>query len=296
MPDSARHPLRGVMLMLAALFFFAILDATSKYLAQSFALPLLIWARYTLHCLLMLIFLGPSLRLRLLRTRRPLLQIARAVLLVAMSLLVLAAIRIMPLAETTAILLLTPLLVAPLAARFLGERIGTRRWLAMGIGVCGALLVARPGGGASPAGVLYALAAAFCSAIYMVQTRQLSTSENSLTMLFYTAITGSALMSLSLPWVWAEPMPSLGQALAIASLGVCGATGHYLMTRAFHHATATTLSPLSNLQLLWATLLGWLVFAQLPDAWSIVGMLVIVASGLLIAMDERTARPATAPE
>lgn len=294
MPESARHPLRGVVLMLSALFVFAILDTTAKHLAQTFSLPLLIWARYTLHCLLMLVFLAPSMRLRLVRTQRPMLQVVRALLLLAMSLVVLAAFRIMPLAETTAIMLATPLLVAPLAAHFLGERVGLRRWLAILVGFGGALLVARPGGTLPLAGVVLALAAALCSAVYMVQTRLLSATENSFTMLFYTALVGSVVMSLSLPWVWSGPMPDAGEFLLIASLGVLGATGHFLFTRAFHHAPASVLSPLTYVQLLWAALLGRLVFDQFPDAWSILGMLVIVGSGLLIALGDKRGEPAAA--
>ena len=280
--------------MLFALFFFAALDATAKHLAQTFALPLLVWARYTFHCLLMVVFLAPSMRLKLVTTQRPKIQVVRALMLVAVSLLSLAAFRIMPLAETTAILLVTPLIVALLAARFLGEKVGLRRWLTILVGFGGALLIARPGGALTITGILFSLGAALCYAIYQVQTRQLSATENTFTMLFYTAITGTVVMSMSLPWFWAGPLPSATEALLIASLGICGGTGHFLVTRAFRHAPASTLSPLTYAQLLWATLLGWQVFGQLPDTWSILGMLVIAGSGLSIALAERRAQQARA--
>ena len=291
MPEAEGHPLQGVILMLFALFFFALLDAAAKHLAQTFALPLLVWARYTFHCLLMVVFLAPSLRLRLVVTRKPVIQVVRALLLVAVSLLSLAAFRTMPLAETTAILLVTPLMVALLAARFLGEKVGLKRWLTIVVGFAGAMLIARPGGALTLNGILLSLGAALCYALYQVLTRQLSATENTFTMLFYTALTGTVVMSLSLPWFWSGPLPSGGEALLIASLGICGGTGHFLVTRAFRHAPASTLSPLTYAQLLWATLLGWQVFGQLPDAWSILGMMIIAASGLSIALAERaTAR------
>jgi drug/metabolite transporter (DMT)-like permease len=106
-------------------------------------------------------------------------------------------------------------------------------------------------------------------------------------MVFYTALVGTAVMTLALPWYWSGPMPDRRQALLICSLGIYGGTGHFLLTRAFRLAPASTLSPFQYVQLVWATLLGWLVFGQLPDGLSMTGGLVIAASGVAIALDER---------
>ena len=287
MPEAARHPFHGVLLMLLALFFFAALDATAKHLVLTFALPLLVWARFTLHCLLMVVFLAPSMRGKLLATKRPLIQVIRALLLLGVSLFALAALRLMPLAETTAILYVTPLLVVLLSGPFLGERVSLRRWASVATGFAGALLIARPGGALSGLGILFSLAAALCYSVYQIQTRQLSSTESAVTMLFYTALTGTAAMSLALPWFWSGPMPSPQQALLIASLGISGGAGHFLLTRAFRHTPASTLSPLMYVQLIWATLLGWQLFGQLPDRLTILGMLAIAGSGLSIALSER---------
>ena len=222
MPEAARHPFHGVLLMLLALFFFAALDATAKHLVVTFAVPLLVWARFTLHCLLMVVFLAPSMRGKLLATKRPLIQVIRALLLLGVSLFALAALRLMPLAETTAILYVTPLLVVLLSGPFLGERVSLRRWASVATGFAGALLIARPGGALSGLGILFSLAAALCYSVYQIQTRQLSSTESAVTMLFYTALTGTAAMSLALPWFWSGPMPSPQQALLIASLGISG--------------------------------------------------------------------------
>lgn len=287
MPEAAKHPFHGVILMLFALLFFAALDATAKHLVQTFALPLLVWARFTLHCLLMVVFLAPSMRRKLLATERPLMQVIRALLLLGVSLFALAALRLMPLAETTAILYVTPLLVVLLSGRFLGEKVSLLRWILVATGFAGALLIARPGGALSGPGILFALAAALCYSVYQIQTRQLSSTENTVTMLFYTALTGTVVMSLALPWFWRGPMPSPLEALLIASLGISGGVGHFLLTRAFRHTPASTLSPLMYAQLIWATLLGWQLFGQLPDRLSILGMLAIAGSGLSIALSER---------
>lgn len=287
MPEPAKHPFHGVLLMLLALFFFAALDATAKHLVLTFALPLLVWARFTLHCLLMVVFLAPSMRLKLLATKRPLIQVVRALLLLGVSLFALAALRLMPLAETTAILYVTPLLVVLFSGPFLGEKVSLLRWVSVATGFAGALLIARPGGALSGPGILFSLAAALCYSVYQIQTRQLSSTESTVTMLFYTALTGTVAMSLALPWFWSGPMPSPLEALLIASLGVFGGAGHFLLTRAFRHTPASTLSPLMYVQLIWATLLGWQLFDQLPDRLSILGMLAIAGSGLSIALSER---------
>lgn len=290
MPEQ--KPLAGIVLMLAAVLCFAALDATSKALSQTFSVPLLVWARYGFHLLLMLVFLGPSMRLGLIRTRRPVLQTVRALLLVGVTGFAMAAFRLMPLAETTAILFVTPLAVAVLAGRFLHERVVAARWAAVAAGFAGMLLIARPGGELPPAGVMFTLAAAACYTGYQIQTRMLAPGENTWTMLFYTALTGTVAMSLALPLFWSGPLPSLKEALMIASLGIYGGTGHFMLIRAFRHASASTLSPLLYVQLVWATLFGWLLFGHVPDALSVAGMVVIVASSLAMAAWERRSAPA----
>lgn len=290
MPEQ--KPLAGIVLMLAAVLCFAALDATSKTLSQTFSVPLLVWARYSFHLLLMVVFLGPSMRLRLIKTRRPVLQTVRALLLVGVTGFAMAAFRLMPLAETTAILFVTPLAVAVLAGRFLGERVGAARWAAVAAGFTGMLLIARPGGDLPPVGVMLTLAAAACYAGYQIQTRILAPGENTWTMLFYTALTGTVGMSLALPLFWSGPLPSLREALMIASLGIYGGTGHFMLIRAFRHASASTLSPFLYVQLVWATLFGWLFFGHVPDALSTAGMIVIVGSSLAMAAWERRSAPA----
>lgn len=281
------HPLRGIALMLAALALFALLDATAKHLSQTFAVPLLVWARYTVHCLLMVVFLVPAMRGRLLRTRRAGSQILRALMLLATTSLGIAALRLMPLAETTALGFLSPLIVVLLAGPWLGERIGAVRWVAVLAGFVGVLLIARPGGALAGAGVAFALGAAICYGIYQILTRQLSASESPLTMLFYTALVGSVVMTAALPWFWGGPVPTPLQALAITTLGIYGGAGHFLLIHAFRHAPVSTLSPFLYVQLIWATLLGWLVFGHMPDLLALAGMAIIGGSGLSIALAER---------
>ena len=289
----AQHPLRGIALFMLALMLFASLDATSKYLAAFFAVPLLVWARYVVHFLLMLVFVAPSMRAELVRTANLKLQVVRALALLATTGSGMAAFRVMPLAEATAVVFLAPLLVTLLAGPFLGERIGAGRWVAVVVGFAGVLLIARPGGALNLAGVLWALAGAACYAAYQLLTRRLSHAEHPLTLLFYTALVGTAVMSLALPWFWFEFAPAPRQWLMIASLGVYGGVGHFILIRAFRLAPASTLTPFGYTQLIWAGLLGWMVFGHIPDAMSTAGMAVIAASGLWLALGERPPRAQT---
>ena len=285
MPES--RPFIGILLMLGAGLCFAALDATSKHLTQTFSVPMLVWARYTVHFVLMVIFLAPSMRAKLIATQRPLALTTRALMLVGTTGFAMAGISTMPLAESTAFLFVTPLIVVLLASSLLKESVSRGRWIAVVAGFAGALLIARPGGAMSLQGIILMSLAAACYSIYQVQTRQMSLTESTVTMLFYTALTGTVSMTLAAPLYWGGPIPDAWQALGIASLGIYGGTGHLLMTRAFRHAPASTLSPFIYAQLIWAMLLGWMFYDHLPDTLSIAGMAVIAGSSLSIALSER---------
>lgn len=283
----AQHPLRGILLFMLALMLFALLDATAKYLTATFAVPLLVWARYILHFVIMLVFVAPSMRARLVKTDNLVLQVVRALTLVGTTGFAMLAFRTMPLAEATAVLFLAPLLVTLLAGPFLGERIGAGRWIVVFVGFAGVLLIARPGGALNPVGIAWALAGAVCYALYQLLTRRLSQAEHPLTLLFYTALVGTVVMSLALPWFWVDTSPEPLQWLLIASLGFYGGIGHFLLIRAFRLAPASVLTPFGYTQLIWAALLGWLVYGHFPDALSATGIAVIAAAGLWLALGER---------
>lgn len=281
------HPGRGIALLLLATVFFVLLDATAKHLASRWPVPLLVWVRYSTHCALMVILLGPRLGHRLLATAQPGRQVVRALLLLATTLCIMTALGQMPLAETTAVAFAAPVMVVILARPLLGERIGPLRWVAVMIGFAGVLMIARPGSGLSPAGLVWAGTGAVFLALYQILTRQLSSKENPVTMLFYTALVGSLAMTPWLPWVWGGPKPDgLEWALALG-MGVFGGTGHFLLIRAFREAPASLLAPITYAQLPVAALFGWLVFRHAPAPGALLGMGVIAAAGLLLAWDSR---------
>jgi len=285
--DGAPLRLHAALLFLTALLLFAALDATAKHLSALFAVPLLVWARYLVHLVIMLLAVAPSMGRRLIVTERPWLMSLRGLTLVAVTLLGQLALKTLPLAETTALIFVAPLLVALLAAPLLGETVRLRTWLATIAGFVGVLLIARPGGSLFGPGVAYALGAALSYAAYQILTRKLAASEHPMRLLFYTALLGTLAMLPVLPVYWDGIWPTPTQSLLIISLGLYGGIGHFLLIRAFHETSASLLAPLIYTQLVWATLLGWLVFDHFPDLLTVVGMLVIGASGLSLAIRGR---------
>ena len=278
---------QGVILFLLGLFLFACADASFKYLSAFFPVPFLVWVRYFVHLVIMLVAVAPSLGRELIITKKPWLMVFRALMLAFSSLLLQLAFRNMPLAETTAIFFVTPLLVALLAGPLLGEKLLIRTWLAVLAGFAGALLIARPGGALTGEGVILTLSAAFCYAIYQILTRKLSTTEPVMRQLFYTALIGTLVMTPLVPGSQEINIPTLSQAMLILSLGFYAGIGHFFIIRAFHDTPASTLSPMFYVQLVWVALLGWLVFKQYPDLFSSLGMLVICASGLSLVLYRR---------
>ena len=135
-----------------------------------------------------------------------------------------------------------------------------------------------------------ALGFQFPFALYQILTRKLAASEPPVRQLFYIALVGSLVMSPFLPAFWSDTLPTPGQAALILSLGLYGGVGHFLLIRAFHESPASRLAPLLYIQIVWATLLGWLVFAQLPDLLALAGMVVIAASSLGLVLDQRRTR------
>lgn len=278
---------KGFLLALAGLFLFACMDASTKYLTAHYNVPFVVAMRYLIHCGLMLLLLAPRHAGHLVKTRRTGLVVLRAATLVVSSLCVGLALQRMPLAETTAINFLAPMLVMLAASPVLGERIGMLGWLAAGAGFIGVLLIARPGGGLDSLGVVFALGAVVANTVYQLLSRVLARTEKAVAMLFYTALVGSVVFGALLPWSWESDIPSRTELILFGVMGLSAALGHYLFTLAYRYAAASLLSPVLYLQLLWAALLGWVIFGTIPDTLASLGMLIIIVSGFLMAIKIR---------
>jgi drug/metabolite transporter (DMT)-like permease len=260
------------------------MDTTVKYLTAYYPVPVISGLRYIIHCLLMLVLLAPTHGRQLVQTNRTGWVLVRGACLAVVTLFAGFAFRLMPVAETTAILFVSPLLVVLLAGPVLRERVGRFEWAASLVGFLGLLIIARPGGALDPQGVVFALVAAAVMAAYQLLSRLLATTESTLAMLFYTALVGSVLFGLALPWFWEGPVPPLRHALLFLLVGASGGVGHFLFTAAYRNAEASALAPLLYVQLLWAGLLGWLVFGHIPDHVSAVGMALVAVCGAVVGL------------
>lgn len=299
-PASLRGSrLKGIALICVTFLMFGCLDSTAKYLNQ-FMDPLqTTWARYVSGFVLALILSNPLVRPGLLRTRRPGLQMLRSMLMLGSTVFNFLAVKYLQLDQTTSIGFATPFLVAVLSGPLLGEWVGWRRWIAISVGFCGVLLVARPGfGGIHPA-ALWSVAAVFCYGFYFIATRIVSRSDSSETTLFYSNIVGVVVMSCIAPFVWTMPESWFLFVLMIA-IGAFGTVGHYLLIIAHRMAPPSVLAPFMYSQLIWVIAIGYMVFDDIPSGWTLTGAAVVVASGLYLLHRERVrGKPvpsATGPE
>jgi drug/metabolite transporter (DMT)-like permease len=287
---ARRARLTGILLMCGAVACFACLDSMAKYLSRHMDVLEVVWARYTAAFILALILSNPFSRPGLMRTSRPVLQIVRSAVLLGSTVFNFIALQYLQLDQVLAIIFSTPFMVAALAGPTLGEWIGPRRWAAIGVGFIGVIVVARPGFGAIHPAALLSVLSAMCYAVYGIMTRLLSRTDSNETTLFYSNLLGAAAMLPVLPFVWTPPESWLIIVLMIA-VGAFGSIGHYLLIIAHRLAPASTLSPFMYTQLVWATTLGYLIFHDVPNAWTIAGAGIVVASGLYLLHRERVRGP-----
>lgn len=271
---------QGIALVLLTMLLFAIYDALSKYLAGHYPVPELLWVRYVTHATFMLAVFGPRMRLRLVATGRPVLQIVRAILLVAVTFLFMNGLRYIPLADATAINFLAPLLVTALSVPLLGEKVAPRNWAAVLCGFVGVLIIVRPGSSAMQPAALYPFLSAVCYSFYQIITRKFKGSENPLTTHFITGLVGTVMTSLAWQAGWMMPTP--GHAFLMICLGVSTGVGHYLLIEAFQRMGPAVAAPFTYTHLVWAVLFGSLAFGEIPDAGSLLGILVIAGSGIYV--------------
>lgn len=268
----------GIGLILAAILGFTLMDATAKHLTQTYPVGQVIWARFMGNLLIFAVIFHRHLP-RLMRTRQPGLQSARALMQLGSVGLFFTSLAYIGLAEATAIMDLNPVLITLGAALFLGERIGPRRVAGIVVALLGAMLIIRPGLGVFQPAALLPLAGAFTFAAGALLTRMVR-SDSVVTSVLWSAVVGTALTSLALPFVW-QPVAA-SDLWAFGLLAILGTVSQYLLVRAFSQAEAGALAPFGYTGLVWAGLWGWLFFGQLPDIWTVTGATVIVLAGLYV--------------
>lgn len=277
----------GIALILAAILGFTLMDATAKHLTQTYHPAQVVWARFVGNLAIFAVIFRDAM-FPLMRTRRPGLQFSRALMQLGSVGLFFSSLQYIGLAEATAIMDLNPVLITLGAALFLGERIGPRRLAGIGVALIGALIIIRPGLGVFQPAALLPLAGAFTYAAGALLTR-MARADSVATSVMWSAVVGSALTSLAVPFVW-QPI-AMADLWAFALLGIFGTLSQYLLVRAFATAEAGVLAPFGYTGLVWAGLWGWLLFGQLPDPFTVAGAGLIVAAGLYVwSRESRAAR------
>ena len=277
-------PVRGILLIVAAMVFFSLSDSCSKLLGETLPPVEVVWLRYGGFTVLML----PALLHRPARFRSsaPALQIGRGLGLLGSAVFFTAGLRFLAMADATAMSFVSPLFITALSIPVLGEKVGVRRWSAIVVGLVGVLIVVRPGTSAFNPASIFPLLSSVSWACGIVLTRKMSHSNDDIvTTLGYAAITGFVVMSLMLPLVWVAPS---GRAVAIGAFMACVSTAaQWLVVMGYRRANASVLAPFSYTQLVWSSLAGFLLFSMVPDLMTLAGAAVIIASGLYTAHRER---------
>ncbi|WP_298964767.1 DMT family transporter [uncultured Methylobacterium sp.] len=290
--SSAEAPILGIGLVVLSTVFLSTSDTTAKYLAGSVHGLEIAWLRYIGYLAVMLVAAGlrSARGAAPLRTSRPGLQLLRGTCIVGSAALFLTGLRFLPIAEATALGFVAPVFVTALSIVFLGEKVGLRRWIAAFVGLCGVIIIMRPGTGAFQAAALLPICSALFWAGALVATRKINGYDAPQTTMTWSAVVGFAILSCIVPFVWTAPnLEQVGIGLMI---GVISTAGHWIITIAYRHAPASTLVPFSYSQIVWAALFGFALFGTVPDVYVALGVTVIAASGLYTAHRERIGRAA----
>jgi drug/metabolite transporter (DMT)-like permease len=272
----------GILWMLASAVCFASLDTTMKELMLTYSLVQVTWARFFFATVFAGLAAGTALP-AMVKSKAPVLQLSRSLLLALITGIFNAGMRLVPLATATTINFLSPILVTALSMPLLKEHVGPRRWLGVGIGFLGALIVVQPWQSQMDAhlfGVMLLLIAALLNANYQIITRKVRLYDEPLTSLFYTGIAGAVATSLILPWYWAWPQGT--DWLWFIATGFLGGIGHLCLIQAFRNAPAALVAPFSYSSLIWAALFGWLFFSEWPAPTTWLGAALIIGGGLYI--------------
>ena len=276
-----------ILLMIGAVFCFASMDATAKYLMKEIGPAQTIWARYTVQAILVTVLILPKINVYG-RTKYPKLQFLRSVaLMMAMTLFFFAFSRL-GLAEASAIFNISPVLITLGAFLFLREQIGPRRVIGILVSLLGALIIIRPGSGVFTIYAILPLGAAIFYSTYSLATRFVGTDESPWTSLFYSAIFGAICYSIYIVFNW-NPM-SNNALLLTTIIGLFGTAGHICLIRALTLGEASLVAPFIYTNLLFTTIWGFVLFGNFPDFWTIVGAVIIVAAGIYVWVRDRAVR------
>ncbi len=282
-----QHPLKGVLFFMTAIFLISVVDTVCKVFTKDLHSIQLVWGYFVgINLTLWVFFLFKGAKFsNLRRTERPLLQIIRPAFLVCSISSLFIGLTYLPIAEATVIGFVAPLFITALSVPILKESVDIHRWGAVAIGLVGVIIIIRPGGDLWHLASVMPLLGALFFALFQIITRLLAATERTHTTLFYTGLGGLAWSSLIVPFVWVTP--SITHIFVFLSTGAMGAMAHLCMISAFDRAEASLLAPYNYTKLIWVSVLGYLIFNDVPslDMW--IGAIIIVSAGFYVLYRER---------
>ena len=286
-PDNT--PL-GILLVLLAMSIVPAMDGIAKHLGETYSVFEITWARFFFHFLILCPIVFWRYGRRAFHVPRFGLQVFRGGLLLLATICFFASLQWLPMADTLSLFFISPLIVTGLSPWLLGEQVGVRRWSAVVVGFIGALIIVRPGIGVFEWASLFGLGSGACYAAYIIITRKLSGTAPPLVTLAFTAMLGAVALSVMVPVVWIPPADLATWGLMVA-LGVIAATGHFLLIVAYERAPAPVLAPYHYSEIIMTTIIGYAVFSDFPDRWTLLGIAVVVGSGIYISLREKPKKP-----
>ncbi|MBQ0805292.1 MAG: DMT family transporter [Sulfitobacter sp.] len=280
----------GITLMVLTTFVFAVQDGLSRHLASEYNVLMVVMIRYWFFAAFVIAIAkrnAGGLRAAA-KTSQPVLQTIRGLLLAAEICVMIAAFTILGLVESHAVFTCYPLLVAALSGPILGESVGWRRWLAIGVGFIGVLIILQPGMNVFDPAAVIPLVAAAMFAVYGLLTRYVGRKDKTATSFFWTGVTGSVAMTAAGIWFWEPMIPS--DWIYMGLLCITGVTGHWLLIRCYEVAAASAVQPFAYLQLVFASIIGISIFGEDVRTNVAIGAMLIVAAGLFTFWRERQQR------
>jgi drug/metabolite transporter (DMT)-like permease len=270
--------------MIVGIFGFAVMDAIIKWLTADYPVPQIVALRSWFGLPLLLLFALHQGGLKSLRTRRPLVHIGRWSLVLILSFSFFWALSQMKLVDAIAITFAAPIFIAVFSVVLLKETVGPHRWAAIGIGFIGVLIMLRPGMGVFEWAAVVVLFSVLAYSLLMITTRAFKSAESTAALMLYPQLGMSLTGIVFAPLFWVTP--SLGDLGLFALAGIFGSVGVMCLTHAFRLAPVAVVSPFEYSALIWATLLGFLMWGELPDGYTLIGVGVVILSGLYIIYRE----------
>ncbi len=283
---QTRH---GIFYFITAIGLISLVDTICKFYTDEMHAIMLVWGYFIGITVFVAGFFGIRRKIDVLRCNRPVLQVVRPGFLVASIASLFVSLTYLPIAEATAIGFTGPLFLTALSFLLLGERVGLHRWLAVIVGLAGVIVIVRPGGAVWHWSAGMALLGAICFALFQLVTRRLAGQDEQQTTLLYTSIVGVAWASLLVPFFWTTP--TIEHVGVFLVTGAMGAGAHFSMLQAFARAEASLLAPFNYSKIIWVTILGYLVFGDLPGFETVIGCSIIATAGFYVLYREGRATP-----